>query len=93
MKRSKNDMSPQEIRVAMLRAGVRQSALARALCVSPSTIIRVIEGSTVSDRIRRSIACAINMDVKDIWPSTYIYGEPRKQGRPFCSPKDVQDAA
>ncbi|MDX9785482.1 MAG: hypothetical protein RBT11_01805 [Desulfobacterales bacterium] len=93
MKKEPKDMSPQEIRVAMLLAKVTQAELARRLCVSPSMINRVIDGLTVSDRVRRGIASAINMDVKTIWPSTYIYSEPRKQGRPFCGPKEVRDAA
>lgn len=77
------DMEPDEIRIKLIRAGVRQSALARKLEVSQSMINRVIEGLVVSDRVRRGIAEAINMDVKTIWPSTYlIYGGPRKAGRP-----------
>jgi hypothetical protein len=45
-------------------------------------INRVIMGLSVSDRVMRSIAEAIGIDVKRIWPSIYLYGGPRKPGRP-----------
>lgn len=93
MKKTPKDMSPQEIRVALLRAGVSQAEIARALGKSRTLINRVIDGTSVSDLVRKRIATAINKDVESIWPSTYIYGGPRKQGRPFCGPKDCCKAA
>ncbi|MCK4528636.1 hypothetical protein KAW18_14800 [candidate division WOR-3 bacterium] len=45
-------------------------------------INRIIMGLSVSDRVMRSIAEAIGIDVKRIWPSIYLHGGPRKPGRP-----------
>ena len=82
MKHNHMDMDPIEIRVKFLRVGVSQLAIARKLGVTHTAIYLVIEGRSVSDRIRRGIAEAINLDVRVIWPSTYLYGGPRKAGRP-----------
>lgn len=76
------DMMPDEIRIAMIRARITQAELARRNKVKPITINRIISGTTVSDRVMRSIAEAIGIDVKRIWPSIYLFGGPRKPGRP-----------
>lgn len=76
------DMTPDEIRIAMIMAGVTQAELARRNKVRPITINRIIMGLSVSDRVMRSIADAIGIDVKRIWPSVYLHGGPRKPGRP-----------
>ena len=73
---------PDEIRIAMLRAGISQSELARQNQVSSTMINRVVLGLSVSDRVMRSIADAIGIDIKRIWPSIYLYSGPRKPGRP-----------
>ena len=78
------DMSPTEIRIAMLKTGVTQAGIARELDVDKSAVHLIIEGRAVSDRIRRKIAERVGLDVAVIWPSTYRYGSPRKAGRPFC---------
>ncbi|MBI5582523.1 MAG: helix-turn-helix domain-containing protein [Deltaproteobacteria bacterium] len=78
------DMPPQEIRIALLRRKVSQAALAREIGVNQTSIYRVIEGHVVSHKIREAIAKAAGLDLKQIWPSTYLYGGgPRKRGRPF----------
>ncbi len=76
------DMTPTDIRIAMIRAGVTQAEIARDVEVSRNTVHLVIEGRTVSDRIRKRIAERIGMDVGLIWPSTYRFGGPWKRGRP-----------
>lgn len=77
------DMDPQEIRVELLRKGITQAELARELGVSSSLVTRVIDGTSVSHRVRERIARAIQIDVRRIWPSTYIYkGGPGRPGRP-----------
>ncbi len=86
MNQKMSDMDPKEIRIALFRVGVSQSGLARYLGVSVSMVNRVIDGTGVSDRIRKQIAKTIDIDIKRIWPSTYLYGGgPRKAGRPFGS--------
>lgn len=80
------DMPPQEIRIALLRRGVSQSGIARDLGVKPASVLKVIEGHLVSHRIREAISLAIGIDLKLLWPSTYLYGPgQRKRGRPFGS--------
>ncbi len=82
MKRNITDMDPIDIWYKMKRAGISQADLARAFEVSSSMISQVINGKP-ADRIRRGIADAIKIDVKAIWPSTYIIqGGPRGPGRP-----------
>lgn len=82
--RNSNDMPPQEIRIALMRRKVAQSALAREIGVKQTSVYRVIQGDSVSHRIREAIAKAAGLDLKRIWPSTYLYGGgPRKPGRPF----------
>lgn len=79
-----NDMPPQEIRIELLRRKVSQAALAREIGVKQTSVYRVIEGHIVSHRIREAIAKAAEKDLKEIWPSTYLYGGgARKPGRPF----------
>lgn len=80
-----SDMDPTEIRVAMLRANpkVTQSGMARDVGIRPQIVNRVIDGITTSDRVRKHIAKTLDIDIKRIWPSIYLYGGgPRKPGRP-----------
>lgn len=78
-----SDMDPTEIRIAMLRAGATQADIARELDVTRQHVHGVIKGRDVSHRVREAISSAIGMDLKRIWPSTYLYkGGPRKPGRP-----------
>lgn len=83
MRHKNMDMSPTEIRVEMLRHNVNQAAIAREVKVSRTTVGKVIDNLTVSDKVRRAIAEAIGMSVERIWPSTYLHGGPRKPGRPI----------
>lgn len=78
----KYDMPPAEIRIALIRAGITQVEIARKVGVYPSVVCRVIDSLTGSDKIRHAIAAAIGIDIKRIWPSIYLYGDPRKPGRP-----------
>lgn len=90
MPQHKTDMDPIEIRVSLIRAGIPQQAIANKLNVSASAIARIIDGDSASHRIRQAIADAINIDIRNIWPSTYIiHGGPRKPGRP----KTTEDPA
>jgi lambda repressor-like predicted transcriptional regulator len=76
------DMSPSEIGIAMIQAGITQSEIARDEQVSQNAVHLVIEGKGVSDRIRKRIAERIGIDIKRIWPSTYMNGGPFGRGRP-----------
>lgn len=82
---NKMDMSPMDIRIAMLRSGVTQMDIARELGVAKTAVYLVIEGRAVSNRIREKISERIGIDIRRIWPSTYMFGGPRKAGRPSNS--------
>jgi len=77
-----SDMAGIKIKRNLEDAGYSQTQIARDLGVTQPTVSRVIFGRDVSDRIRRAIAAAIGIDIKRIWPSTYLYSSPRKPGRP-----------
>ncbi len=82
-KTKKHDMAPQEIRIALLRRKETQAGIARLCNVSKTAVYRTIHGKTTSHRIRSAISERTGMDMKAIWPSTYLYGGgPRKKGRP-----------
>lgn len=76
------DLEPKEIRAKLVLRGITQSAIARAIERTPSAVQKVIDGVSISDPIRRAIANAIDMDVSEVWPSTYLNGGPRSPGRP-----------
>ena len=81
--RPTQDMDPREIWIAMIRAGVGQKDIGDALGLSRQTVHHVIQGKTVSHRVRKAIADAIGIDLKKLWPSAYLYQDgPRKAGRP-----------
>ncbi len=82
-KTKKYDMSPQDIRIALLKRKETQAGIARLCNVSKTAVYRTIQGKTTSHRIRSAISERTGMDVKAIWPSVYLYGGgPRKKGRP-----------
>lgn len=77
------DMDPNEVRVALFRSGISQMEIARQCGVHYSLVSRVLDGTSVSHKVRTAIAEATGIDIRRIWPSTYImYGGPRKPGRP-----------
>jgi len=77
------DMKPEDIRVALFRTGISQAEIARQCEVSPPTVCKVIDGVSVSHKVRTAIADATGIDIRRLWPSTYImHGGPRKAGRP-----------
>jgi len=77
------DIDPKEIRVALIRAETSQAEIARKCNVSPPTVSKVIDGTSVSHKVRTAIAEATGIDIRRLWPSTYImHGGPRKAGRP-----------
>jgi lambda repressor-like predicted transcriptional regulator len=61
-------VKPLEIKIELLRAGIRHADIARAAKVSGPAITRVIEGDSTSDRLQRMIAKAIQRPVDDVFP-------------------------
>jgi len=81
---NKIGMTPLEIRNAIEKAGLNQTAIARALGITQSCVSRVIDGIGVSRRIHEAIAEAIGVDKARIWPDRYmIPGNEPKRGRPM----------
>lgn len=79
----RNDMPTSELKIAMMRKGVMQKDIADQLDVSRQAVHLVVNNRGTSHRIRKAIAEAIEMDLKRIWPSSYLNnGGPRKPGRP-----------
>jgi len=76
-----SDMKPEDIKAEILKKGLNQAAIARAVGVRSSVVSDCIHGWVTSRRVHEAIAEAINKDVKTIWPSIYLYGIPRR-GRP-----------
>ena len=78
-----SDMAPIDIQAALRESGVTQVEIARRLDVTEMAVSLVVAGKRTSHRIREAIAEAAGLDIKEIWPLTYIiYGGPRKAGRP-----------
>lgn len=79
------NMKPNDIRILLLKADIKQAELARELEVKQQLIYHVIESNIVSDRVRQHIAKRTGVAIERIWPDPYlIYGGPRKAGRPTC---------
>jgi lambda repressor-like predicted transcriptional regulator len=88
MRTTPSDMTGPDIKIAMIRAGVTQAQLARELKVSKQCLHLVVEGRVVSHRIRSHIAKRIGIDIRRIWPGTYLHGGPRKPGRVLHAPAE-----
>jgi transcriptional regulator with XRE-family HTH domain len=76
------DMPVVELKIAMLLAGVTQKEIAERVGVTRQAVSLVVNKQYVSHRIRVAIAESLGMDIKRIWPSSYLHGGPRKPGRP-----------
>lgn len=61
-------MKPNEIKAALVLAGVRQVAIARATQLSGAYVSDVIAGNRRSEKIERAIAKAIGLPVRDVFP-------------------------
>lgn len=59
-----------EIRIKMVRKHVTQTKIAKSLDppVSQPAVYNVIEGKSVSMRIRKAIARAVGSTVEELWP-------------------------
>ena len=64
-------MTPLDIKIELMRAGISQADIARECRVSRSQVSRVIGNQCVSDHVRRAVATAIGKGVENIWPEYY----------------------
>lgn len=74
------DMTVEEIDEALEHKGLNRAAIARNLNVSQTTVSNVARGKQTSHRIQTAIAEAVHKDVKEVFPTRYVYGPP-KPGR------------
>lgn len=68
-----NDMSPVEIKIALMRAGVSQQQIASELGVTRQSVNGVVLGRYKSEAIDDAICKIINLDKKLLRPSRYLY--------------------
>lgn len=68
-------MKPLEIRIALMKEGIRPTDIAGFLDVSTSAVLHVINRKSVSDRIQRAVSKAIRRPVDQVFPE-------RDMGRP-----------
>jgi lambda repressor-like predicted transcriptional regulator len=71
-------MKPLDIRIALMRAGVRQTDIAAAAGVTPGHVACVLDRKSKSDRVQRLIAKALEMSVEQVFPDIYV-AKPRAQ--------------
>lgn len=70
-------------KIALIRANVRQAAIARRVHVSESVVSRVVNGTTRSRRVETAIAAATQTSPSDLWPEWY--GSKRRSRKPRTS--------
>ena len=81
MDRKIRPMSPEDIKSAIKAKGLNQAAIARELGISPVVVSDVIKGIKNSRRVHAAVSEATCIDLKILWPDTYLYGDgPRKPG-------------
>lgn len=59
-------MSRTEIKILMIRKGVKQADIAKQLRVTPTTVCNVIKGVGESSRVKHAISKACGCKVEDI---------------------------
>lgn len=64
-------MDPLERRIELIRAGVRPTDIARKAGVTSSSVYRVLDNLSTSDRLQRLIAKAIGKPVREVFPERY----------------------
>jgi lambda repressor-like predicted transcriptional regulator len=60
--------NPTKIKIEMLKKGITGADIARRAGVTRVAIYHVIEGRVKSTRLRKAIADALGMKIKQIWP-------------------------
>ncbi len=62
-------MSPVEIKVALLRKGITQTAIANEIGVAITSVNRVIAGLNTSHRIADAVSDAVGKPKKEVFPN------------------------
>ena len=61
-------MTPQEIRIEILRANTTMAKIAKAAKVSRGFVWQVVYGLRRTRRIRETIAQAVGKPIQELWP-------------------------
>jgi lambda repressor-like predicted transcriptional regulator len=61
-------MTPLEIKIELLKAGISIRQLARHVGVSHTAMSYTIHGINKSQRLRKAVAQAIGKNVDEVWP-------------------------
>ena len=64
-------MNSTEIKILMIRAGVKQISIAKKLGVSDAYVNQTIKGIRNSARIKRAIARALKQPMEELWPEQH----------------------
>ena len=67
-------MTPQEIRIEILRANTTMAKIARAAKVSRGFVWQVVYGLRRTRRIREAIAQAVGKPIQELWPEENANG-------------------
>ena len=67
-------MTPQEIRIEILRANTTMAKIARAAKVSRGFVWQVVHGVRRTRRIREAIAQAVGKPIQELWPEENANG-------------------
>lgn len=61
-------MTPVEIKIELLKAGITQTAIANDCGVSRQAVHQVVNGRSSSYRVRCLVASSIGKPVESVWP-------------------------
>ncbi|URX63272.1 helix-turn-helix domain-containing protein [Luteibacter anthropi] len=68
-------MHPAQIKAALTIAGYKQTEVADACGVAPTTVGAVINGRSRSKKVEEWISTTIGVALRDLWPQWYGEGE------------------
>jgi len=61
-------MTPIEIKIELLKAGVRQNQIAKKFGFTTSLVNQVVQGIRPARHVREAIAEAIGKPIEELWP-------------------------
>jgi transcriptional regulator with XRE-family HTH domain len=63
-------MTPVEIKILLLRAGITQTAIAQKIGVTVCFVNQIISGYRPTQYVRQAIADAVGKRVEELWPES-----------------------
>lgn len=74
-------MTPAKIQYLLKKNGLTQKALAQRIGVCEMTVSRVINKMTISDRVMRAVAEAVERPVQNVFPEYYLQPPKRRHSK------------